>query len=97
MTKHAPARIRTFLDLCTNHLPRHLMDDLTSFDVVAHPTTYGALVWVPDDPQASSDSGDEPVPAELLAIQLYARRLGCDYVLFDRDADLDPRLPSWIW
>jgi hypothetical protein len=30
-------------------------------------------------------------------VQLHARSLGCDYVLFDRDAEVDPYLPSWQW
>lgn len=91
--------IRKFLDLSTAHLPQHIMNGpLNSFEnVVAYDTQYGALLWVPDDPQESNDGMDESVPAEVLAVQLYARSLGCDYVLFDRDADTDDALPTWDW
>jgi hypothetical protein len=33
----------------------------------------------------------------VLTIQRYARTLGCDYVLFDADADRDDDLPIWDW
>ncbi len=42
-------------------------------------------MWVPPDPQAHA-VGHPDLPPEVLAIQRYARALGCDYVLFDADA-----------
>jgi hypothetical protein len=97
-TDRSGSRIRSFLDLSTNNLPQEVFTELTSFDgVVAYPTTHGALLWVPDDPQSSHDFADEPAPDEVLAVQLHARSLGCDYVLFDGDAEVDPQLPSWQW
>ena len=51
----------------------------------------------PDDPQSFHDFADEPAPDEVLAVQLHARGLGCDYVLFDGDAEVDPQLPIWQW
>jgi hypothetical protein len=64
---------------------------------VAYPTTHGALLGGPDDPQSFHDFADEPAPDEVLAVQLHARSLGCDYVLFDGDAEVHPQLPSWQW
>lgn len=71
---------------------------------------YGWLLWVPDDPDnhaADHDDTDEfpllqgedpsGVPAEVLAVQRYARRLGCDYVLLDPDAERIADLPTWDW
>ncbi len=105
-------RIRKFLDLSTNHLPEHLLNNLNDFNgVVAYPAPYGAWLWVPDDPQARADEnawmyrageedgddfGDGFAP-EILVVQLYARQFGCDYILFDADAEIDPALPSWPW
>jgi hypothetical protein len=60
--------------------------------VGVYPTEHGALVWVPDDPEESAAAGDEAIPLELIVIQKYARRLGCDYVLFDADGPVDDAL-----
>ena len=49
----------------------------------------------PRPPADFHDLADEPAPDEVLAVQLHARSLGCDYVLFDSDAEVDPQLPSW--
>ena len=98
MTTDPAPRVRHFLDLSTSHLPHDTMQALAGLDnVVAHQTAYGALLWVPDDPTASAHTMDDPVPDEVLTVQLYARSLGCDYVLFDRDAEVDDRLPTWPW
>jgi hypothetical protein len=92
-TERSESRIRSFLDLSTNNLPQgRFFTELTSFDgVVAHPTTHGALLRVPDDPADSHDYADDA------AVQLQGRSLGCDYVLSDGDAEVDPQLPSWQW
>ena len=91
--------IRLLLDLSTAHLPEHLgsggLDAAPG--VVAHRTTHGWLLWVPDDPDESGAAFGDAVPAVVLAIQRYARRHGCDYVLFDADADRVDDLPSWDW
>lgn len=98
--------IRSLLELSTAHLPQHLgdQDSETALDaqtgVVAHLIEHGWLLWVPTDPQETADSypdEKDAVPAEVLAIQLYARANHCDYVLFDRDADVDDNLPTWEW
>ncbi len=90
--------IRTFLDLSTAHLPEDVCDTLSAQPgVVAYAITYGWLMWVPDDPDDSSASGDEPVPELVLNIQRFARSLCCDYVLFDADADQVADLPTWTW
>ncbi len=62
---------------------------------------------MPDDPQtyaqdyaadyrASEDNGDASAP-EILVVQLRARSLDCDYVLFDSDAGIEATLPTWDW
>ena len=87
-----------FLDLSTQHLPEHLgSHGLSGQDgVIAYELPYGWLMWVPPDPSAhASDYPD--LPPEVLAIQRYARALGCDYVLFDADADQVGDLPTWDW
>jgi hypothetical protein len=91
--------VRLFLDLSTDHLPRDPDDpdervNPNSFDgVTAYRLRYGWLMWVPDDPDESAAVMDEEVPPEILTIQRYARRLGCDYVLFDDEARQVDDLP----
>ena len=92
--------IRTVLNLSTAHLPPHLgtpggLDSTPG--VIAHATDTGFLLWVPEDPDESAQATTDPVPDEVLAIQRYARRWGCDYVLFDADADQIGDLPTWDW
>lgn len=90
--------IRKVLDLSTAHLPERYGQTLSGVDgVVAHAYEYGWLLWVPNDPTESSEAMDDEVPPEILKIQLYARGLDCDYVLLDRDGDIDDNLPTWKW
>lgn len=90
--------IRKLLDLSTSHLPPHLADQLASIaGVIAYRLEYGWLLWVPNDPDDSAQGCDDGPPAEVLAVQRYARGHGCDYVLFDADADTVADLPHWQW
>src|SRR5262245_58838630 len=94
--EHGRPAARRFLDLSTTHLPEHLGSHaLSGHDgVVACRLTHGWPMWVPPDPQAHAD--DYPsLPAEVLRTQRYARARGCDYVLFDADADQVGDLPAW--
>ncbi|WP_432830850.1 hypothetical protein [Dactylosporangium sp. CA-092794] len=62
--------------------------------VIAYQLEHGWLMWVPPDPDAHA--ADHPdLPGEVVAVQRYARHLGCDYVLFDADADQVGALPAW--
>lgn len=92
-----PPYIRKVLDLTTAHLPPQYAELKGTSGVVAHDYEYGFLMWVPNDPKESSEAMDDEVPPEILKIQLYARRLDCDYVLFDRDGDENEELPTWAW
>ncbi|MFG1872108.1 DUF5983 family protein [Micromonospora arborensis] len=92
-------QIRKLLDLSIVHLPeQYSSEPLTGAPgVTAYEMIYGWLMWVPDDPNESSANGDEPVPNEILLIQLYARLYDCDYVLFDRGAEINADLPTYAW
>jgi hypothetical protein len=91
--------IRRVLDLSTAHLPERLGSrGLSGQDgVIAYELDgYSWLMWVPPDPDRHA--ADHPgLPAEVLTIQHYARRRGCDYALFDQDADVIGDLPTWDW
>lgn len=86
--------IRSFLDLSTAHLQpgdRQLLDhsaDPACRDGLAVMTgTYGWLV------HAAEDRNCEELSDALWAIFEKARSLGCDYVMLDADAPIDPDLP----
>lgn len=91
------SEVRKFLTLSTAHIPPLMqnigLEHIES--VVAYRTTYGWFMWVPDDPVESSDADVDPTPADLLAIQIHARSLGCDYVMFDADGPIEEAIPNW--
>lgn len=97
--------VHWYLDASTAHLPPALLENLNSYDgVIAARTKHGWLLWVPDDPDAhaadysDTDPGDDEdfgVPREVLVIQRFARKLGCDRVLLDSDAEKVPGLPMF--
>lgn len=95
----APAlEIRRMLVLSTAHLPEHLINGPAPDGVVRHDFEYGCLLWVPDSPRAeSAENEDAPIPEEILHVQLYARKHGCDYVMFDQDGDTVGELRTWEW
>jgi hypothetical protein len=90
--------VLSVLDLSTAHLSEAICADLNGEPgVIAHQFTYGWLMWVPPNPDESSTAAIDAMPEVVLAIQRYTRGVGCDYVLFDRDADCIDELPTWDW
>jgi hypothetical protein len=87
--------LRQLLELGVQNIPPEWRADLTAADgVTVWRLPYGYLMWVPGDPEESAANGDG-VPGDLLRIQTYARALGCDFVLFDEDAEPTGELPIW--
>jgi hypothetical protein len=89
--------IRKFLDLSTGHLDRSDRDHLDAcaatggaVGVAVARTEHGWFVYAAD---ASDGVDDRNLPPHLRLISTYARAHGCDYILFDCDADIDPALP----
>jgi hypothetical protein len=104
-TKHP--NIFKALDLKAGHLPQEVYENLKSFDgVIAYSVDYGYLLLVPEDVDKHfSDYADEGegepeeyrTPPALLVVLRHARKLGCDYILLDRDGRIDPGLPTYDW
>ena len=89
--------IRTFLDLSTSHLSEEACRDLNSCEgVIAYETTYGWLMYVPEE-DAAELAEDNDWPPELVPIVEMARSKGCEYVLFDADAATTDLLPTFDW
>lgn len=79
--------VRRFLDLSTVHLSPATRDDWdgdSSRPSWAYPTSYGWFVWAGSDDTNEEEDG---LPAEVVACRKFARTLGCDYILFDADAE----------
>jgi hypothetical protein len=88
--------VRQFLDVSTAHLTpecRRWLDNEAE-DGPTYSGCYGYVTWAcvnPDDHAEVME--DEDRPDVLTAIFQRAASLGCDYVLFDRDAEEDEALP----
>ncbi|GIM94373.1 hypothetical protein Ato02nite_061660 [Paractinoplanes toevensis] len=92
----ADPTIRTFLDLSTAHLQPQTCDELDSYPgVIAYQTTYGWLMYAPQDATGLARAHDWP--PELLPIMKLAREHDCAYVLFDGDADQSYLLEVFDW
>jgi len=93
--------IRAFLDASSSHLSPETwawLDAQTTDEAVRDPdsrvaaellggrTRYGWFVYAHTHPT-------EPVPADLVAVMRLARRVGCEYVLFDCGAPPAADLP----
>lgn len=101
MATVSAAVIRPVLDVSTGHLPARYAENGPGAEegVIAYALgEYGWLMWVPDDPDTHSADYDLAAQApEILVVQRYARAAGCDYVMFDRDSEANPDLPTWEW
>jgi len=94
--------IRKFLDLSTSHIPdadrawlceqadlnNHDGGDVESHHVAAH--SCGWWMWAGTDDTYG-------IPEGLMPVCLHARANGCDYILFDRDAEVIGALPVYEW
>ena len=95
--------IRLMLDISTAHLPEKYGNEQsdesldTMSGVIVDSLETGFLMWVPEVPEEYALGFLTPVPPEILTVQEYARELCCDYVRFDRDADIVDDLPTWDW
>jgi hypothetical protein len=91
------AHIRKFLDLSSNHLKREDQEFLhtASLRETGNPiipcaeTATGWFMYA--DEAAEVQLVD--VPHRICIIMLHARKLGCEYVLFDAEGPEDPDLP----
>lgn len=90
------------LDLSTGHLTgkeRYFLNSAEPF--IVHETTYGWLVWVPEE-ALFEEWLDELEDVEenyalksyvnLVAAVIYARSLGADFILFDSLGEIDENL-----
>ncbi|RWM32602.1 MAG: hypothetical protein EOR77_21470 [Mesorhizobium sp.] len=83
------------LELSTAHLSRQTADliEMQTDDI---PIFYEKLEygwWFP----VLECSSPHTIPEDLKQVLDFARSLNCQWVMFDRDADQHPSLPSYEW
>jgi len=89
--------IRSFLTISTAHVSEQtatLLDNTPEKDWPVSGglfSTYGWFMYAHDE----DCSGD--IPSDLMAVFTFARSHGCNYVLFDCDADAVDNLPTYEW
>lgn len=88
--------ILKMLDLSTSHVSKETaqtLDEAPDGTINAYQKDeYGWFVWVPPTEWERADQ-----PADLLAAFAYARTQQCDWIMFDRDAEIIDDLPSFDW
>ena len=85
LRKQAHSYIEKVLALSTAHMP----EDPGFEGLRSIPFEYGVVVWV-------SEPGDG-VPVWITPAMKVAYDSGCTLILFDRDCNEDPDLPTWDW
>lgn len=89
--------VRNTLVISTSHVTAvtaAMLDTtpLKDWPVVGGPCgEYGWFVYAHDE------DVDGKIPVEMMAVFRFARRCGCDYVLFDRDGEVREELDTWEW
>lgn len=91
--------IRNFLELSTGHLSvptRNMLDADAAASVNGQQPNrwvagygYGWFIYANEEPY------EDIFPPDLIECMEYARKNGCDYILFDRDAPFDECLPTY--
>ena len=85
--------LRVFFDCSTAHLSEasstYLNVHADQGDELVAATPYGWFIWV-------GEGDRNNLPADLVGITEYARRLGAEYILFDRDAPEDEALARFL-
>lgn len=88
--------IGLYLDLSTAHITTDTYDALVDQElesIVSYPKvceydTYGVFVYVPEDE-------DQDIPVDLKNVIDYARANDCQWIQFDRDAEVITKLKQY--
>jgi hypothetical protein len=91
MSLYRRRNVRKFLDISTEHLPYHGQISWPE-DAVVQQMENGWWVWVPKPAQIAQMCLTDGWLSKILG---HASIKGCDYVLFDADAEIDPELPTY--
>lgn len=98
LTFEEPAAVCRYLDASTAHMKKGDAVKLKIRAIICDPRgEYGWWVHVSDDPADEISLKVAGMSAEFIGVITYARAHGCNWVLFDRDADHIPGLPVFNW
>jgi hypothetical protein len=97
----SPVEIGTYLVLSTAHITLKSSERLNSWaalppelqPIIVASTWYG---WFISSFEVEGEAA-QAVPVEIVAIQCFARSLGCQYILLDCDGDEVADLPTFCW
>lgn len=86
---------RKFLTLSTAHVTnetRLILDEspIKDWPVFGFQGVYGWVIYAHDEDYLE-------IPRDLWGVCEYARKNGCDYIMFDADADMIEELPHYEW
>jgi len=90
--------VRKFLDISTAHLPKKTAEQIDAGKFPKPPAYTNEYGWVFHVPETVQELYDQNVICvrftNIMALAIYAE---CDYVMFDRDAEIVEWLPSFEW
>jgi hypothetical protein len=101
--------IEKMMCLSTGHVTQQTAEDIGSLfnlgvppkwaqRMVAYPHgEYGWLICIAGDTVDHIDLVNDGVPEELYGVMKHAHAHDCEWILFDRDAELIDELPSFDW
>lgn len=96
------AWIRPMLDLSTSHITRDTAEAIElhikrhqRMELIVYPK--GEDGWIVYVPPVEVYEELSRLPEDLKNVIAYARWLGCDWVMFDRDGNFVDGLPTWSW
>ena len=91
-------QVRKFLDLSTGHLPRKTAEEIEAEVFPKKPAMQSEYAWLFSVPETIQELHDAGVTCgAFLNVMVLAQDTGCDYVLFDRDAEPVDWLPTFDW
>lgn len=96
----ASLEIRRFVVISTAHVSETTARRLDTTPAKEWPCAggpYGEYGWFVYAHDENAGVGDDAIPADLFDVMCWSCANGCDYVLFDCDADAVDGLPVYDW
>lgn len=92
--------IRRLVALSTCHLSETTATRLDGTPAAEWPCCggrYGYYGWFVYAHEENFGIGDDAIPDDLFAVMTWARKQGCEHILFDCDADVVDGLATYDW
>lgn len=95
--------IYNYLDLSTAHIKKQtdrFLDRESQWpltDIIAYKKWGGYFVFVPEHDDLGNSLESDQIPMDLKRCIKFARKHGCNWILFDSDAEIVNELPTYRW